>query len=160
MSRNSDQTQPQLISPSFTPGKLQHRITFNNGVTEGGSANPKTRGILMKSTRFLAMSASIAGLALATMFVPYAHAGCGLYSPLPHGASWQPQIAAPRLIQAAPVIDDGDATKAEPSIVGTWKEHWISEGSEGIKDGTEVDAGYAQCKVTAMRSIFLGCVLH
>jgi hypothetical protein len=41
MSRNSDQTQPQLISPSFTPGKLQHRIAFNNGVTEGGSANPK-----------------------------------------------------------------------------------------------------------------------
>ena len=33
---------------------------------------------------------------------------------------------------------------AEPTIVGTWKEHWISEGSEGIPDGVEIDAGYAQ----------------
>ena len=29
-------------------------------------------------------------------------------------------------------------------MVGTWKEKWISEGSDGIPDGTEVDAGYAQ----------------
>ena len=54
------------------------------------------------------------------------------------------QFGAPRLIQAAFIIDGDDAAKFEPSIVGTWKEHWISEGSEGIKDGTEVDAGYAQ----------------
>jgi hypothetical protein len=98
----------------------------------------------MKSTRFLAIRASIAGLALATMFGPYAHAGCATYRPLPHGASWQPQIASPRLVQAALVIDDDNATTPEPSIVGTWKEHWISEGSDGIKDGTEIDAGYAQ----------------
>ena len=98
----------------------------------------------MKSTRFLAIRASIAGLALATMFGPYAHAGCATYRPLPHGASWQPQIASPRLVQAALVIDDDNATTPEPSIVGTWKEHWISEGSDGIPDGTEIDAGYAQ----------------
>jgi hypothetical protein len=98
----------------------------------------------MKSTRFLAIQASIAGLALATIFAPYAHAGCGLYRPLPHGASWQPQIAAPRLVRAALVTDGEDATTAEPSIVGTWKEHWISEGSDGIPDGTEIDAGYSQ----------------
>jgi hypothetical protein len=123
---------------------LQHRIAFNNGVTEGGSANLKTGEILMKSTSFLAIRAAIAGLALATMFGPYARAGCGLYSPVPHHANWQPQIASPRLVQAALAIDDDHATTPEPSIVGTWKEHWISEGSEGIKDGTEVDAGYAQ----------------
>ena len=38
---------------------------------------------------------------------------------------------------------DGDE-RSEPSMVGTWKEHWISEGSSGIPDGTEVDASYAQ----------------
>ena len=98
----------------------------------------------MKSTRFLTISASMAGLALATMFGPYAHAGCGLYRPLPHGVSWQPKIDSPRLLQAAFVVDDEDASTSEPSIVGTWKEHWISEGSDGIPNGTEVDAGYAQ----------------
>jgi hypothetical protein len=87
----------------------------------------------------------LSGLVLAMMVGPYAHAGCGQYSPVPHGASWQPQIASPRFVLAALSIDDDAAnTKSEPSIVGTWKEHWISEGSEGIKDGTEVDAGYAQ----------------
>src|ERR1700722_10743382 len=42
--RRCAQTQPQLISPSFTPDGSQHRIAFNNGVTEGGSANLKTGG--------------------------------------------------------------------------------------------------------------------
>ena len=83
-------------------------------------------------------------LVLAAMSAPYAQAGCGLYSPVPHAASWQPQIASPRLLMAALTIDDDAATPPERSIVGTWKEHWISEGSDGIKDGTEVDAGYAQ----------------
>jgi len=117
MRRNSVQTQPQLIPPSFTPRKLRQRIAFNNGVSEGGSANPKTGGILMKGTRFLAIPALIAGLALATMFAPYAHAGCGLYSP----ASWQPQTASPRLELAALSVDDDHAIGFEPSIVGTWK---------------------------------------
>ena len=86
----------------------------------------------------------LSALALATMFVPSAHAGCGLYTPVPHTASWRPQIATPRLVLSALSIDDEAATSHGPSMVGTWKEHWISEGSEGIKDGTEVDASYAQ----------------
>jgi hypothetical protein len=53
-------------------------------------------------------------------------------------------MSSPRLLRAALIIDGDDAPPFEPSIVGTWKEHWISEGSEGIPDGTEVDAGYAQ----------------
>ena len=97
----------------------------------------------MKSGNWKIVSA-LSALVLATMFAPYAHAGCGLYSPVPHAASWQPQIASPRLVLASLAIDDDAATPPGPSIVGTWKEHWISEGSEGIKDGTEVDAGYAQ----------------
>jgi hypothetical protein len=83
-------------------------------------------------------------LVLAIMVGPYARAGCGLYSPVPHPASWQPQIASPRFVLAALILDDEAANTHEPSIVGTWKEHWISEGSEGIPDGTEFDASYSQ----------------
>jgi hypothetical protein len=86
----------------------------------------------------------LCALVLAITVAPYAHAGCGLYSPVRHAASWQPGIAMPRLVSAAFIIDrDGDE-RSEPSMVGTWKEHWISEGSSGIPDGTEVDASYAQ----------------
>ena len=86
----------------------------------------------------------LSALVLATMLGPYAHAGCGLYSPVPHAASWQPQIASPQLVLAALASDDDAATRPGPSIVGTWKEKWISEGTDGIPDGTEVDAVYAQ----------------
>jgi hypothetical protein len=87
---------------------------------------------------------ALSAMALATMFAPYAHAGCGLYRPVPHAVSWQPQIASPRLVLAALTIGDEAATPHEPSIVGMWKEKWISEGSEGVKDGSEVDASYTQ----------------
>jgi hypothetical protein len=97
---------------------------------------------VMKSGNWKIVPA-LSALALATMFAPYAHAGCGLYSPAPHHASWQPLIASPRLVLAA-MTNEEAATPSESSMVGTWKEKWISEGSEGIKDGTEVDAGYAQ----------------
>jgi hypothetical protein len=97
---------------------------------------------VMKSGNWKIMP-TLSALALATIFAPAAHAGCGLYNPMPQATSWRPQIASPRLILAALVIDDDAATPHGPSIVGTWKEHWISEGSDGIKDGTEVDAGYA-----------------
>jgi hypothetical protein len=98
---------------------------------------------VMKSGNWKIVPA-LSGLVLATMFAPYAHAGCGLYSPVPHAASWQPQIASPRLVLAALAIGDEAATPHEPSIIGTWKEKWISEGSEGLKDGSEFDASYSQ----------------
>jgi hypothetical protein len=97
----------------------------------------------MNNRRFLVIPAAIAMLALATMCAPYARAGCGQYRPLPKGASWQPQMTAPRLLRAALIVDGDDATP-EPTMVGTWKEHWISEGSKGVPDGTEIDAGYSQ----------------
>jgi hypothetical protein len=87
---------------------------------------------------------ALSALALATMFAPYAHAGCGLYRPVPRPAGWQPQMASPRLVLAALAIDDEDATPHRPSIVGTWKEKWISEGSSGLPDGAEFDASYSQ----------------
>ena len=86
----------------------------------------------------------LSALVLATIVVPYAHAGCGLYSPVAHAASLQFQIASPRLLLAALTTDDDDAATKEPSIVGLWKQHLISEGNEGIEDGTEVDASYVQ----------------
>jgi hypothetical protein len=95
---------------------------------------------VMKSVIWKVVPA-LSALVLAAMVAPAAHAGCGLYSPVPHAASWQPQIASPRLVLAA--LDDEAGAPHGPSIVGTWKEHWISEGSTGIPDGTEVDAGYA-----------------
>jgi hypothetical protein len=85
----------------------------------------------------------LSALALATMFAPTAHAGCGLYTSV-HPASWQPQIASPRLVLAALSIDEETATPHEPTMVGTWKEKWIIEGTEGIPDGTEFDASYTQ----------------
>ena len=96
----------------------------------------------MKSGNWKVVPA-LSALALAAMVAPAAHAGCGLYSPVPHHTSWEPKAASPRLVMAALAFDDEAATPHGPSIVGTWKEHWISEGSDGIPDGTEVDAGYA-----------------
>ncbi len=81
--------------------------------------------------------------ALISMVAPYAHAGCGMYKPMSFQAYPQ-QSAAPYLLRAAFTPDDDDHYKSEPSIVGTWKEHWISIGSKNIPDGTEIDAGYAQ----------------
>jgi hypothetical protein len=86
----------------------------------------------------------LSALALATVVVPYAHAGCGQYRPASFNVSWQHQFGSAYFLRTAFNDDDNDAAKAEPTIVGTWKEHWISEGSDGIPDGTEIDAGYAQ----------------
>jgi len=83
-------------------------------------------------------------LALATIVVPYAHAGCGLYQPASFNAGSQGHFGSPRLLRTAFNSDDDESAKHEPSMVGTWKEHWISEGTAGIPDGTQVDAGYAQ----------------
>lgn len=81
-------------------------------------------------------------LALATMVAPLAHAGCGLYRPSAFDPGSQQRVGSPYLLRAA--LDGEDPTPAEPSMVGTWKEHWISEGSSGIPDGAEIDAGYSQ----------------
>jgi hypothetical protein len=85
----------------------------------------------------------LSALALATVVVPYAHAGCGQYRPASFNGSSQHQFGSPYLLRASFPGED-EATAAEPTMVGTWKEHWISKGSEGIPDGAEIDAGYAQ----------------
>ena len=103
---------------------------------------------------------ALSALVLATMFAPYAHAGCGLYSPVPHAASWQPQIASPRLVLAALTIDEDAAAPHEPSIVGTWKEKWISEGSSsGSRTAPSLTLATLSGTVTALRSMSPACVL-
>lgn len=82
-------------------------------------------------------------LALATMVAPYAHAGCGMYHPASFDTSSQRQFGSVHLLRVA-LNGQDEASPAEPTMVGTWKEHWISKGSEGIPDGAEIDAGYAQ----------------
>ena len=89
---------------------------------------------------------ALSALVLAAMFAPAAHAGCGLYTPVRHPASWQPQIASPRLVLAALAIDDEAAPPHEPTIVGTWKEKWIAEAGSSAEFpvGSEFDASYTQ----------------
>jgi hypothetical protein len=101
----------------------------------------------MQSKKSFTVTASLSLLALASVFAPYAHAGCGMYTPVQVENMYQSTIDLQQFEASALALDD-DATEtskaADPSIVGTWKEHWISIGSKGIPDGTEVDAGYAQ----------------
>jgi hypothetical protein len=108
-------------------------------------ANSPAQEEVMKSGNWKIVPA-LSALALATMFAPYAHAGCGLYTPVRHPASWQPQIASPRLVLAALAIDEEASTPSAPSIVGTWKEHWIAEAgsSSEFPVGSEFDASYTQ----------------
>jgi len=86
----------------------------------------------------------LSALALATVFVPNAHAGCGQYQPTSFNRNAQHRFGSPYLLESSLNSDDDDRAKSEPTIVGTWKEHWISEGSNGIPDGAEIDAGYSQ----------------
>ncbi len=91
----------------------------------------------------LKIGSALSALVLVTIVAPYAHAGCGTYRPVSTiAANAQPAPDLSRFEQEALATDPAGA--ADPSIVGTWKEHWISEGSSGIPDGTEIDAGYAQ----------------
>lgn len=91
----------------------------------------------MASKKFL-----IAFVALGSLFTLglTANAECGFYQPpAMHPDSYQPLNAAPQFL----TVDDGE----QPTIVGQWKEHWISKGnlaSLGIPDGVEIDTAYSQ----------------
>ncbi len=86
----------------------------------------------------------VTATALVATVVPYAHAGCGQYHPASYHGGSQYRFATPHLLLATFDAEDDNTARSEPTIVGTWKEHWISEGSKNIPDGTEIDAGYAQ----------------
>lgn len=99
----------------------------------------------MKTT-YRTLIVAFAGLASALLLGFNANAECGLYRPHVSPSSWQPQAAPGYFLKTAFVTGGQDSadTTTQPTIVGLWKEHWISKGSEGIPDGTEVDAGYSQ----------------
>jgi hypothetical protein len=100
----------------------------------------------MKTTYRTLIVAS-AGLMSALLLGFQANAECGRYQPRVAPSSWQQEIAPGQLLKAAYAIggrEDAETRSAEPTMVGLWKEHWISKGSEGIPDGTEVDTQYSQ----------------
>jgi hypothetical protein len=99
----------------------------------------------MKNKRILPIAASIFVLALAVM--PHAVAECGGFrSSLARPSSWHPQYADARLLRMALVAPAGqdDPDTGNPSMVGFWHVKFVSYGSAGIPNGTEVDAGYSQ----------------
>jgi hypothetical protein len=96
----------------------------------------------------LKTAATTLGLALcATIFIQTARADCGSYTsmdqkPLPAPAQ-RPLLRAIAYRLTTPAVaardDDNDA-----AIVGMWKVQFVSEGTNGIPDGTMIDSAYAQ----------------
>jgi hypothetical protein len=84
-------------------------------------------------------------LGLALMLVPNALAQCGGVSQpkAPFNNDKPTQTGQSHLLQAG-YITVSDTQEATDPIVGFWHVHFISEGSKGIPDGTEIDAGYSQ----------------
>ena len=111
------------------------------GFSEG---QPETRLLGGVMTLSLRKHLSAFGLfACALVLGGTARAECGRVQgarALP--AAMHLQIAAPHFLRAGFQRDDPDADSS--AIVGFWHVKFVSEGSKGIPDGTEVDAGYAQ----------------
>jgi hypothetical protein len=91
------------------------------------------------------LAVTLGMLALALLLVPNATAQCGgIRQPAATHTGWHYQLGQPRLQQAAFVTSSDFEIGGEAAIVGFWHVKFISQGSAGIPDGTEVDAGYAQ----------------
>jgi hypothetical protein len=96
----------------------------------------------------LKTAATTLGLAVcATVFIQTARADCGSYTsmgqkPVPAPAQ-RPLLRAIAYRLTTPAVatrdDDNDA-----AIVGMWKVQFVSEGTNGIPDGTMIDSAYAQ----------------
>lgn len=96
----------------------------------------------------LKTAATTLGLAVcATVFIQTARADCGSYTsmgqkPVPAPAQ-RPVLRAIAYRLTTPAVatrdDDNDA-----AIVGMWKVQFVSEGTNGIPDGTMIDSAYAQ----------------
>jgi hypothetical protein len=70
-----------------------------------------------------------------------ARAGCGNLSGVGlKNSNWHSQFGHAQPVPASLLmVSDGEA-----GIVGFWHVKFVSKGSEGIPDGTEIDAGYSQ----------------
>jgi hypothetical protein len=95
---------------------------------------------------FRSILAASGAAVLALTLAPIAHAQCGGLRAL-HTAhtSWNQQLRTgqAQLVSAA-FVTVSDHEREDEDIVGFWHVKFISEGSEGIPDGTEIDAGYSQ----------------
>jgi hypothetical protein len=110
----------------------------------------KIRNMTWKDLARSVLKTAATTLALAvcaTVFIQTASADCGSYTStgqklMPALAHWSfPKPAAYRLaaLKVAAREDDNDA-----AIVGMWKVQFVSEGTNGIPDGTMIDSAYAQ----------------
>jgi hypothetical protein len=103
-------------------------------------------------TSFNAIAAALGGLALALLLAPNSKAQCATFprqgvAP----ADWHAQSgqSQPRLLRAAYTSNDeanarDESRSDEATIVGFWHFKFVSIGSAGIPDNTEIDAGYSQ----------------
>jgi hypothetical protein len=87
------------------------------------------------------LAVTFAALAVALLLIPNSFAQCGgLRQPktTPNSQPSQARLQPAAFVTISDSQDDGTA------IVGFWHVKFVSEGSTGIPDGTEVDAGYSQ----------------
>lgn len=90
------------------------------------------------------LAVTFGALALALLFVPNSEAQCGgLPQPKATPDYGHPQPRQAHLLQAG-FVTISDFQGDTGGIVGFWHVKFVSEGSKGIPDGTEVDAGYSQ----------------
>jgi hypothetical protein len=89
------------------------------------------------------LALTLSALALALLVVPNSTAECGVWRLQATPSSWHFQPEQAQLLQAA-LVTINDQETSEAGIVGFWHFKFMSKGSAGIPDGTEVDAGYAQ----------------
>jgi hypothetical protein len=95
-------------------------------------------------TSYRKLAVAFAALAMALLFVPSSFADCGSVRPpkaTPGNERSQPGQA--HLLQAG-LVTIGEAQDDGTGIVGFWHVKFVSEGTKGIPDGTEIDAGYSQ----------------
>jgi hypothetical protein len=91
-------------------------------------------------TALRTLAATFAALLLMLLTAPDSAAQCGgLRQPAISPASWNVAQGRAGLVRTA--LDDFDGDTA---IVGFWHVKFVSIGSQGIPDNTEVDAGYSQ----------------
>jgi hypothetical protein len=97
-----------------------------------------------------ALAATGVAVLVGLLFVPNASAQCGGVRLPGHlgeagatHANWYLPAGEVRLVPAAFALA-GDRGGEEAGIVGFWHFKFVSQGSAGIPDGTEVDAGYTQ----------------
>ncbi|MGB0122465.1 MAG: hypothetical protein WA419_03330 [Silvibacterium sp.] len=95
-------------------------------------------------TSYRTLILAFVGLMSALLLGLNANAECGYYHPSSLSYdSGHSRMIQPRLLKAGLVLA-ADDDKDQPTMVGLWKQHWYSKGSEGIPDGTEVEAGYTE----------------